>query len=181
MRIKKSLEAVNTAFAADLVVPFSITIGDEWQGVLKDLAASYEAMLAFEEALEGVSFSCGVGKGKIATPIAARSSEMDGEAFHRSRLAVEQAKREDCHVVFSTGDGVADELINALAWAMWLARKRWTSRQLQKIALFRQFGDVERVARKLRVSRSDVNQALSATDARFFLKIEQALLHHLGS
>jgi len=178
-QIQKAIHAVNRSFESNLVVPFTITIGDEWQGVLKSISKSYTAVLDFQIWFEGISVSFGIGEGEILTPLAARSAEMDGEAFHRSRRALEEAKLKNREVIFSTSDENIDRLLNALTSTLQLVRSRWTKRQRQKIELYKHLRNERRVAEKLKVSQADINQTLSSTGARIFLECENELVSFL--
>jgi len=177
--LKAAMARVNEEFAPHLVVPFSITIGDEWQGVLRSPAESYDVAQAFARALEGVSVVFGIGEGEIATPIAERSAEMDGEAFHRSREALEKTKTDGKSIAFCTVDAEADKLVNALCAALELVNRHWTDKQRKAVALFRKYGHQRKVSELLGVTESHVSQTLSAAGAHEFLRCEDDLRSYL--
>jgi len=178
-RLKSAMDRVNSEFAPHVVVPFSITIGDEWQGVLKSVGESYSVKLAFERLLEGVPIVFGIGEGGIATPLAERSAEMDGEAFHRSRQALETAKTEGRPIAFCTVDAEADKLLNALCAALELVSRHWTDKQRKVVALFREYGHQRKVSELLGVTESHVSQTLSGAGAHEFLRSENDLCSYL--
>ena len=177
--LKAAMARVNDEFAPHLVVPFTITIGDEWQGVLRSLAESYDVAQAFARALEGVSVVFGIGEGEISTPTAERSAEMDGEAFHRSREALEKTKTDGKSITFRTIDAEADKLLNALCAALELVSRHWTDKQRKAVALFREHRRQVRVAELMGVTKSDISQALLAASADVFLECEDDLISYL--
>ena len=177
--LKAAMAQVNDEFAPHLVVPFTITIGDEWQGVLRSLAESYDVAQAFARTLEGVSVVFGIGEGEISTPVAERSAEMDGEAFHRSREALEKTKTDGKSIAFRTVDVEADKLLNALCGALELVSRHWTDKQRKAVALFREHRRQVRVAELMGVTKSDISQALLAAGADVFLECEDDLISYL--
>ena len=173
------LEEVNGQQKERLVVPFSITLGDEWQGVLRDVAAGFAVAHRFVEELHPFRLSVGVGFGGIDTEIFPRSAEMDGQAFHRSRAALDRAKARGQDVLFSLGSEPHDLILNAACRLMQLVREDWTTAQFQKVTLFKRLGTESGVARALGVSQQSINKTLRAAHARIYLEEEQRILRFL--
>ena len=107
-----TLKEVNKRFKENLTVEFRITLGDEWQGVLPNLAYSYAISSLFIEKFYPHSLAIGIGEGGITTSVRPRSAEMDGPAFHRSRHAVETAKKRQCDLFYETTQPGIDILVN---------------------------------------------------------------------
>lgn len=180
-RIHTAIKLVNEQFAEFIAVPFSVTLGDEWQGLLKTIGKSYEIVAAFREALGEISVSFGIGAGEIGTPIYARTSEMDGEAFLRSRSALEIAKKKNRLVVFAAADEKTDLLLNALCALLDNLRDWWTDRQREKIMLYKKYKNETKVAEALGVTQGDINQAIKAGSGRIYLECEEDLNAFLSS
>jgi len=170
-----AIRTVNKEFADAIAVPFAITIGDEWQGMLRSLANSYEIVTKFREALDEVSVSYGIGAGSINTAIQAQTRTMDGEAFHRSRSALQIAKKKKREIIFRIGDDRTDGLLNAVCGLLQTIRSRWTDRQKEKILLYKEYGNETRVAQVLGVTQGDIHQALKAGAAKIYLESENDL------
>lgn len=85
-----------------LLSPFTLTLGDEFQALFRKSGALWEALFHIEASLVA-AFSgegkpprlrFGMGVGSIDTRINEQSSiGMDGPAFHRAREAIEQLKK----------------------------------------------------------------------------------------
>ena len=180
-RIFRALEIVNEHYKEDLLVPFAITVGDEWQGLLRSPAMSYRIIDSFREQLDGVDVSYGVGIGSIATEFRERTAEMDGEAFRHSREALNRAKKQGREIIFKSDDASTDALLNAVCLLLATLRSKWTKRQKEKILLYKQLRNESRVAEKLGVTQGDIHQALKAGAGKVYLECEDELNFYLHS
>ena len=180
-RILQSIAEVNVLFKEHLAAEFMITLGDEWQGVLKSLGPSYRVASYFLEKLYPIAVAFGIGEGTIATELSPRPTEMDGEVFHRSRNALNQAKRSGQIIVISTSNPQNDLLLNTTLRLLQTVRETWTKRQFEKVMLYKQHRKEEVVASILEVSQADINQALSSTRGRVYLDCEDTLNEFLNA
>lgn len=176
-QILEALKEANRHFKKHLVAEFAITLGDEWQGVLKDISQSYKIVSYFQEELYPISVSFGVGEGEIATEISRRSVEMDGEVFRRSREALNRAKKKSR--IFYITNSSTDRLLNTTFQLLQILQDSWTKRQYQKIMLYKELQREKLVADKLRISQQDVNQALSAGYGLVYLEAQETLNNFL--
>lgn len=90
-----ALKLCNTQFQEILAAPFLITVGDEWQGLLKP-HSNYEPIINFFKLNlpQDVSFYTGVGIGPIAiSNFELTVNQLDGPAFYLAREALNYAKR----------------------------------------------------------------------------------------
>jgi hypothetical protein len=160
--LKRLVENLNTKFGKDLVAPFMITLGDEFQGVTRNPRAVLPIYLTIRNTLQ-TGFYCGVGVGGVLTPMSKRVVEMDGPAFHNSRDAVTTAKKRNRELVIRTGNHDADRVLNALASLTAALRNRWTRRQKQVVEMLEANG-LSNVAVAIRLGIS--KQAVSKTIRR---------------
>ncbi|NOY76822.1 MAG: hypothetical protein GXO76_03010 [Calditrichaeota bacterium] len=178
-QIEASLQTVNQTFASSIGVPFTITLGDEWQGIVQTLSAAYEIAVYFIETFHPVRLAIGIGEGKIETAWRQRSSEMDGEAFHRSRNALEEARRKNRRIRFATSRTHEDVLLNAITFLLQIQRESWTEKQFKKFSVYRKFRNTIKTAEAIGVSQSDIHQTLTAIQADGYLEAEEDLLYYL--
>ncbi|MCD6166471.1 hypothetical protein DRQ15_02225 [candidate division KSB1 bacterium] len=175
LQIEQTLAQINQKFAKVVKVPFQITIGDEWQGVTENLAHSYEIAVQFVEKMHPHVLAVGIGEGAIATEWRTRSADMDGDVFLRSRQALDQSKKKNQEIVFSTTDKHRDMIVNAVSLLLQTLRRHWTERQHQKVILYKEHRNEQKVANILGVSQADIHQALVAAEAKIYLDCEQKL------
>jgi len=178
-KIRSVLNEANGQEKAHLVVPFSITLGDEWQGVLSSPAPAYRVASYFVEELHPYRLSVGIGYGAISTDILPRSAEMDGPAFHRSRAALDTAKAKGQDILFELGNESHDLILNAFLRLLQVVREDWTAAQFQKVRLFKRLGKEFEVAKVLGISQQSVNKTLRVAHARTYLEEERKIVRFL--
>ena len=177
-QIENLLAAANAEFQSEIQVPFSVTLGDEWQGVVKNLAAGYKLATFFLEEFHPTRLAIGLGEGRIETEWRSRSAEMDGEAFHRSRQALDEAKKKGRALYFSSSHPREDLLFNALARLLQIMREDWSEKQFRKFKVYKKFRNETKTAREIGVSQSDIHQTLLAIHAADYLQAESDLLSY---
>ncbi len=149
-RFTAAIGKINAEFKGAIAARFLITLGDEFQGLLASPGVSYDLVRRFEDLMRPVPFAFGIGIGTISTPLRKESLGIDGEAFHRARKALLQAKHKGRTICYSF-DAETEPLVNGLVALMDKLWLRLTSRQ-QLIARLLKEGNQKEVARRLRVS-----------------------------
>ncbi len=173
--LNAALERANAAFADVLLAPFRVTIGDEWQGLLQDVAPAFAVVRFFRKELYPYTARYGVGEGQLTTALSRDVTQMDGPVFHRSREALRLAKREDQWLVFRTRENHADALLSALGGLIETLMSRWTTHQRERFFLLEKLGSQKAVAEHLGISVSAVNQSLRAAGVAHLRTCEDAL------
>lgn len=92
-KIIDMLKEVNKKYNEFIVSSFLITLGDEWQGLLK-YPSPYETIIDFFNSNLGeVQFYCGIGIGDISIhDFELTVNQLDGPSFHKARKAISLAK-----------------------------------------------------------------------------------------
>lgn len=95
--LKSYIQKLNIEFKDILVAPISITLGDEWQIVLKNPNKSYYVINIFQKFLKkkNINIYAGVGIGEISTNIYEDTASMDGECFIKAREALNIVKNKN--------------------------------------------------------------------------------------
>ncbi len=176
-KLKELLEALNQHLAADgtLASPFSLTAGDEIQGLLYQPAAALPAIIELTEELFPVRLAYGIGRGPLTTNLGNNPAHLDGPCFHRARSALETAQKESRWLVAVGFSDLADELITALFHLMWTIRSQWTDRQAFYVREARKKNLQKEVAVKWGVSSSVVSESLKAASFASIQEGERAL------
>ncbi len=171
-RFAGAIATINREFKKEIASTFLITLGDEFQGLLLSPAASYRLVRRFQELMNPVPFSFGVGVGSLSTPLEKQAVGMDGEAFHRARAALEKAKKSKREILCSFDSPTLD-LVNALIGLLEDRWRRLTRRQKEIRRLLLELDGQDAVARRLRISQPAVSRV--ATSLRPLSGAEQAL------
>lgn len=176
-RVEDALQKVNRSLGGAIAVPFSVTLGDEWQGLLTSPAAALEADLLFRRLLYPLPLAAGIGAGGVATPLRERTALMDGLAFQRAREALVRAQeRRGPATVLASGDALLDEAVNALCLLLHALSRRWTAKQVRSLEAFLAHGTEEAAARALGVAQPTIHQSLDRSQAKIYLEARDALL-----
>ena len=95
-QLQAALEGVNTRFQAHLASRFTITLGDEFQGLLLPGAPVFLMLDLIESALYPHPCRFGIGLGPMLTPIRHELSiGADGPAFWNAREAIKSVHAQD--------------------------------------------------------------------------------------
>lgn len=98
------LKETNRIFARELVSPFIITVGDEWEGLLKYHADYIGILNYFHSTLKDVNFYCGLGIGEVTIhDFELTVNQLDGPAFYMARDAIKMAKENQYRLVLIEG------------------------------------------------------------------------------
>jgi hypothetical protein len=174
-QLSSLLGRLNEKFSAALAVPFAITLGDEFQGLLIDAPAALPLINTIERTLFPVRITFGLGVGGVATRLASRTTEMDGECFHRSRQALEEAKAAGRRLLFATGDDRLDRALNTIELLAEAIRGGWSQDHLRWAQRYEELGKVESVAHAEGVTKQAVYQAFKRMNLEQVRDAEAAL------
>lgn len=164
-KIKNALTEINTSYSSDLLRNLTITLDDEFQGVLHSPEKSYDVFVRLQDSIP-VEFRCGIGIGKIEV-VSSEITEMRGESFFRSREALELAKKFEYPVVVKSADemnNLMDETINAILSLIATIQSTWTERQREVATFCRRHGDYtySEIAKELNVSKQSISKVMNA-------------------
>jgi hypothetical protein len=171
----------NPLYQQALASKFVITLGDEFQGILKDASVLPDLIWDVSHAPGLPAFRLGIGYGTIETEIPPYAINLDGPALHAARRAIDQAKSEELlgGVFHGFGEDV-DKVANGLARLLESRRENLTIKQDQLLGLLRprlngiKVSEVH-VAAQLESSTQMINKRKHAAGVDSFLAGEQAL------
>lgn len=175
VKFKEILDQVNATYAEDIASQFTITLGDEFQGLLKTGRNIINIISDIEFAMAPIDLRFGIGIGEISTEINFEySSEIDGPAYHRARAMVEalldnakqySSKQTNIMISSQTNNAEIDGLINSVLSVCSVLKSRWTPRQREIIATYLDNkANQYRTAEKLGIGQSSVSKALHSAN-----------------
>ncbi|EGO64970.1 SatD family protein [Acetonema longum] len=152
-------------YQADIASPFTVTIGDEFQVLLKRVQTAPEVIKTVIREMAPIDLVFGVGIGDISTDINREMAiGMDGPAFHAARKAVEQAKRKKPGVIYRTAlpeVGAGTDMINSLQYFIESCSKKRTKRQKQVLELLEKGSTQEEIAEHLDIKQQSVSNIVN--------------------
>lgn len=99
-QIIEMLKEANVKFSDSIIAPFIITLGDEWQGLLKNQFNYSDIISFFHKKLGDIDFYCGIGIGEVTiNNFELTVNQLDGPSFHKARKAVNLAKEQNYSLV----------------------------------------------------------------------------------
>lgn len=173
--LKSAIVQLNENFAQAIEAQFMITKGDEFQGVLKNLADVHQVIMKFEQLLFPLRLRYGVGYGEIQKMGSNIPIEMDGPAFHRANAAMNMAKKKKSPVYVETGCESYDITLNTIYQLIYAIKKRWSDVNYNRYWKYKELGTYERVAQEEGVSTQAVWDSLHNSSAIDVIQAEMAL------
>jgi len=176
--LTEKLKEENLVLGAALAADLTVTLGDEFEGVIGVAFAGDaipDLIWRLEDALAAVTMRFGVGLGSIDTEFSRDPRMMDGSAFHNARAAIEVAasKRRLGGVFQGFGDA-HDAVLNGLARVLYLQRSRWSPRQRQLVNLLRSGKRQNEAAEILGLTKQAVSASARAAGWQAYLEGETA-------
>lgn len=178
-RLLAEIEAVNREYADRLVVPVSMTAGDEFEVLLDGVEPVVALLIRFADTVLPNQLAFGVGAGGLTTRISQGHTkravgELDGEVFHRARSALNQAAGDaSWALIEGFGEG-EDAALSGLTDLLGNLRRGWTAKQAAYVAAARQAKQLD-VARRFGVGQSVVSESLKAAQFELALRSEARL------
>lgn len=172
-QLQKSLNTVNDQYKDELASKFMITLGDEFQGLLKTAAPALYIIDQIEREMYPVKIRFGVGVGAIVTDI---NSNMplgaDGPAYYSARKMVDELRLSEkkrmepianVKIEIQNHDEAAD-LMNTIFSLLTTLKETWTSRQTEIISAYLKYKTQKDAAQFLNINQSNVQKALSSAN-----------------
>lgn len=175
--MRQLLERVNGEQDAAIRVPFTISQGDEIQGLLVNHGAVYPVIDNFDLDSELFAFRFGVGWGEVSTGFSQRSWEMDGACFHAARKALEQGKKEKRWVTIRGFGEHSDQSLNAVFRLVQVVREGWTKKQRLAVKTRKTNITQSVTAEEMGLSKSTLSKMLKSARYKELIELENAVEH----
>lgn len=174
--LEELLAQLNKRYAKAIGARFLVTLGDEFQGVLKRADVLPDLMWDIETSLPKTAVRLGIGHGTLNPPIKRVALGMDGSAFHAARAAIDEAKKHRTRGALFVGFGQADDmLLNSLAALLRQQRTALTKTQRVTLGLLRQGDSQSQIASKLGITKQAVSSRAKSVGWGAYLQGEAAL------
>jgi len=142
-KVDEILTQINKECKNDIAYDFRLTLGDEFQGLIKNASAVLEILDKMEYLADPLNLCFGIGIGPIYSAINKKNSTRpDGPAFWNAGFAIQQLKKDKSYtrpkILFENDDNEHHknewiELINESLNLCDFIEKGWTEKQKQII------------------------------------------------
>lgn len=183
--LKQTLAKINQTYAVDIAANFLITLGDEFQGLLKRSDNVFIIMEQIQADLPTHPVRFGLGIGAIYTPLEKDAIGADGPAFHLARQALDNIKHfarkseQPKSLMRLESETIASDLINHMFAQIYYQSSHWTEKQQQIVWLMRTASSQKELAEQLNVSQPYINQVLQATGYYTYRASLQAIVKEI--
>lgn len=179
----------NKTFRPDLVSPLTITLGDEFQGLVRTSAQAFQIAnsLRLDLLMRGVPCRFVIGQADIETPLNPKEAwNMLGTGLSEARERLNDKKEANAYRFSLLTARERPEasalqgLLDALGAALTDMEAGWSGVQLSTIALWLRYeGNADRIAKLRKVSKRSVYYALEAAAWEAYIKRRDALAAYL--
>lgn len=167
----KAIDAANRAHAASIASPLTITLGDEFQGLLSGLTRAWEVAseLRIRLLVAGVSCRFVIGVAMLETPLnKTQAWNMMGPGFSAAREKLNDKQQANAYRFSLPEEPIVEPLMDAVGDSLTQVELEWTPTQLEYYSRIR---DSKRtnaeVARRLGVTTRSLYKVLRAGRAEF--------------
>lgn len=171
-KLKTILEQVNIIYGEELESTFLVTLGDEFQGLLKTSKHILDIIKFIQRNMYPVSIRFGVGIGEISTDIDPGGAiGSDGPAYYAARVMIEDIRKKEEKYKTQAGDiqfsfygenPFEIEEINTLLALLALIENKWKDEQrITILDMLENGGSQKECATRLNTTQSTVARRLS--------------------
>ena len=186
-QLEKALRKMNELFGDYLASCFTLTLGDEFQALLKVDAPVFQIIDSLRSELIPTQLRFGIGLGEIATAIdPLQSIGADGPAYWNARAAINLVHQKNDYgntqIYFSSGNDSKDLLVNALIASGEAIRSGWRGSQeeilldLLKRFVYSENFSQQDLAQSLDINPSALSKRLKSSSIRVYLRGRAAAL-----
>jgi hypothetical protein len=172
VRLKEVLRDMNENYANDIASKFTITLGDEFQGLLNCGANVMQIISTIERKMYPIRIRFGIGIGEITTEIDHEIAiGADGPAYYKARAAIAYLKEIEKRKQTGTPNirlevdrevEATSAMINTILTLMTVIKESWSDRQREIIADILEYQDGQmNVAKRLHISQPAVQKSLA--------------------
>ena len=191
-QVEKTLQKMNELFGDYLASRFTLTLGDEFQALLKVDAPVFQIIDTLRSELNPTQLRFGIGLGEIVTAIdPLQSVGADGPAYWNARAAINFVHQKNDYgntqIYFSSGKENQDFFVNALIASGEAIRSSWRDSQeeillnLLKRSVYSESFSQQDLAQSLSINPSALSKRLKSSSIRVYLRGRAAALASIQS
>lgn len=191
-QLEKTLQKINELFKDCLASAFTLTLGDEFQALLKVDAPIFQIIDTLRSELTPTQLRFGIGLGEIVTAIdPLQSVGADGPAYWNARAAINFVHQKNDYgntqIYFSSGKENKDFFVNALIASGEAIRSGWRDSQeeillnLLKRSVYSESFSQQDLAQSISINPSALSKRLKSSSIRVYLRGRAAALASIQS
>jgi len=168
------IERLNQLYREHLCAKFVITLGDEFQGLLRNPEIIPRLVWMIEQCFTARALRLGFGYGSLHTSIKEYAINVDGPALHAARSSIEAAKQRALQGGVFTGFGpTLDPALNGFARLLHYQRATWPARQREVVTRLHDGRKGTDIAQELGITKQAVSRYASLAGWEAYSEAEQ--------
>ena len=173
-RFQDLVNHLNKKYPKQILSRFVITLGDEFQGLLRSAISIPDIISDMEEIFPDRVLRVGVGFGLLYTPVPKQAINVDGPALHNARSAIEKAKDKNLLGGVFEGFGDLDKILNGITRILWFHRSQLTSHQRTFFTMLLAGDSQTEIAHARNISRQAVSKQVMSAGWQPYMECEAA-------
>lgn len=180
--LREVLIDINTTYKNEISSNFIITLGDEFQGLLKSSKHLFDILELIQFKMDAVKIRFGVGLGKIYTEIDPTASiGSDGPAYHRARNSLSFLKKnckKECNVFLESNNLLFDQELNSHLYWVCETFSNWTNLQREIVRIKLSDNDITQqdIADMLKINQSLVSRSIKASKYERYVQSKKTII-----
>ncbi len=183
VQFNRAVNESNAEGAQVLTSPLTITLGDEFQGLVNSLSAAFSLArkLRFKLLEDQIACRFAIGLVDLKSPINdQRAWNMMGEGLSQTRSKLNDKRAISFYRFALGGEPLLEPNLEALGVALSTIERRWTDRQRRDIGAFLAGANASELARQRNVSVHSIYKVRSSGDFDAYLLIFQTIMEVLS-
>jgi hypothetical protein len=180
---KKLVSTINTTQSDKIISPLTITLGDEFQGIIKDLPSAIKIIIALDEFILNAQLNFKLRyvlvQGKIDTPINDKIAyEMLGEGLTVARETLISGKKDKNHYQIAVKNMELSDALNSTFFVLQRIRDDWDPQKDYLIAArFIQNIDYKEIALEVNREKSLIWKRKKSLKIEEYTALKNVLLY----
>jgi hypothetical protein len=181
----KAVDSANKKHAAQIASPLTITLGDEFQGLLRSLAHAWDIAVTLRIQLLVAHVPCRfvIGAAELETPLNTKQAwNMMGGGLSAARDKLNDKRSSSAYRFSLPGEPIVESLMDGLGDALTAAELDWTATQLRYYSESRESESTSaELANRLGITARSLYKVLHAARADFHKRQSEVLRSALAA
>jgi hypothetical protein len=182
-QFNSAIKAANRKYRTSLASPLTITLGDEFQGLLKNMAKGFEVISKLRSDLLEIDVSCRfvLGVVRLDTKVNTENAwNMMGDGLAQARDILNDKRESNVYRFSIYDDPSRQRLFDAVGLSLTILENEWTPTQRQYVRLSQRSSVIE-MANNLEIGVRSVYKVLEAAKYAYHDKQKDAIEFALKS
>lgn len=175
--LKNKIKDINEKYSENnFITKFTLSRGDEIQGVVKYDENIFSNIRKIRYALYPIKLRIGIGIGNIGEINFENSWEMNGEAFHNAREALEKISKEKETTTYFYGSEMERlELLNSFYLLVDKIVEKWSEKSWEAAIIYEEEKTIRATAEKINIKEQSAAQRIETAKIKTILLAEEKI------